>query len=77
MNLSCRGKLAAKDRLHAWKKELGGMAGTLAMIAYLRSQINQKTEDNRRVKEIVRSVLSRLQDQVRLARGCPYSSAPH
>lgn len=25
MNLSCRGKLAAKDRLHAWKKELGGM----------------------------------------------------
>ena len=44
-----------------------GVAGTLAMIAYLRSQIKQKTEDNRRVKEIVQSVLSRLQDQVRLA----------
>ncbi|CED84770.1 Inner nuclear membrane protein MAN1 [Phaffia rhodozyma] len=66
MTLSCRAKLSAKDKLDAWKSQLGGAAAMLAAIAYARSQLKTSSQENQRVKELVQVVLAKLREQERM-----------
>ncbi|KAL1411856.1 inner nuclear membrane protein enriched at telomere/subtelomere region [Vanrija albida] len=61
--LACRAKLEARSLLDRWKSQLISTLFVLLGIAYVARSIETRREETERVRELVGTVLQRLQDQ--------------
>ncbi|RSH85977.1 inner nuclear membrane protein enriched at telomere/subtelomere region [Apiotrichum porosum] len=61
--LSCRTKLRAKSLVSRWKSQLASTAAVIVVIYLLMASAEQRRKERARARELVGTVLRRLQDQ--------------
>lgn len=63
LSLQCRAKVSARDFMHEFRKQIVGVLVVLASIGAFSHHMSEREKEKKRARELVDTVLHRLQDQ--------------